>query len=51
MALAEHDEVIGNLALQRSDETLDVAVLPGRPRRDAHLSDAAASTARSKAAP
>jgi hypothetical protein len=28
VALPEHDEVIGNFASQRSDETLDVAVLP-----------------------
>jgi hypothetical protein len=39
-ALSEHDEVVDNFASQRSDETFDVAILTGRPRRDAELLDA-----------
>ena len=40
MELVEDDEVIDNFAPERSDEPLDVPVLPRRARRDAELRDA-----------
>jgi hypothetical protein len=39
MALAEYDDMIDQLAPERSDKSLGVAVLPRRPRRDLALAD------------
>jgi hypothetical protein len=40
VGLVEHDHMIQTLASDRTDQSFDIGILPGRPRRGQHFLDA-----------